>query len=774
MGRREGFTGAREDVAARRYRVFGIVQGVGFRPFVSRLAAAHGIMGSVCNRGSYVEIEAQGSAAALASFRRDLSAAAPARAAILRLEEQPLAPFAAAGFSIIDSVPEAGAVFVSPDIAICPQCRRELFDPADRRYLHPFINCTACGPRLTILEGMPYDREKTSMKAFPMCRACREEYEAPASRRYDAQPVCCADCGPKVYLLDGQGRGAAAITRVRRLLAEGGIAAIKGIGGFHLCCDATNGAAVARLRARKQRPVKPLAVMVRDMAAARREVAVSERAQALLDGPQKPILLLPRQQGGLVAEGVAPGMDRLGVMLPYAPLQLLLFDYPDGIAVPDALVMTSGNPSGAPICRTDGEAREALGSLADVILSHDRRIRVRADDTVLDWVDDGPYMVRRSRGYAPLPVLLSAGLRGAVLALGGELKNTFCLGRDDMFYPSAHVGDLSDIRTIEALQETIGRMASLLGIEPQLTACDLHPRYQTTAMAAALDCPVQPVQHHHAHIVSCLAENDHSGPVIGVAFDGTGYGPDGTIWGGEFLRADYQGYERLGSLEPFPWAGGDRAAREGWRVAVTLLQGADPASALARSLALGLGAEPALAAQLLLVERRLNCVMTTSAGRLFDAVSALLGLCRASSFEGEAAMRLEAAAAAAPLPAVAPLPLSIDGRGFFRLPVQPLWQRLVAARLRGEAPAALAAEFHAALADAIVAGCQEARRQTGLAAAALSGGVFQNRLLLGLVTQGLVKEGFTVLRHHLIPPNDGGLALGQAVSALSRWRVNHG
>ena len=701
------------DRIARRWRVFGIVQGVGFRPFVSRLAAAHAILGSVCNKGSYVEILAQGSDRDMAAFRRALTTNAPERAAIMRVTEKALPLFVAQGFAIIESAREEGAVFVSPDIAVCERCRRELFDPRDRRYLHPFINCTACGPRLTILDAMPYDRGNTSMKAFPMCRACAAEYDDPASRRYDAQPVCCPDCGPEVYILDGKERGAAAITRARRRIAAGGIVAVKGIGGFHLCCDATNAAAVARLRRDKRRPVKPFAVMARDLSTAEREVKVPEAARAILSGPQKPILLLEKRSEGRVVDGVAPELGRIGLMLPYAPLHLLLFDYPDGIDMPDVLIVTSGNPAGAPICRTDGEARAALFPLADEILSHDRRIRVRADDSVMDWAEGAPYMVRRSRGYAPLPVMLSAGLRGEVLALGGELKNTFCLGKDDLFYPSAYVGDLSDLRTLASLRESIDRLASLLEIAPRTVACDLHPRYQTTAMAKAFGHPVRAVQHHYAHIVSCMAENGAAAPVIGVAFDGTGYGTDGTIWGGEFLRADYRGFTRLGSIEPFPLVGGDRAAVEGWRAAVNLLGVINPARAKEEALALGLGTEGEIAAQCLMAEKHLNCVTTTSAGRLFDAVSALLGIRRVSTFEGEAAVYLEEAAAKVTVRPIAPPPLRFDGTGFFHLPTRVIFGRLAAARRKGADPSQLSAEFHALLAASVAAGCAAAREATG-------------------------------------------------------------
>ena len=391
----------------------------------------------------------------------------------------------------------------------------------------------------------------------------------------------------------------------------------------------------------------------------------------------------------------------------------------------------------------------------------------------MDWAEGAPYMVRRSRGYAPLPVMLSAGLRGEVLALGGELKNTFCLGKDDLFYPSAYVGDLSDLRTLASLRESIDRLASLLEIAPRAVACDLHPRYQTTALAKELGQPVRAVQHHYAHIVSCMAENDAPGPVIGVAFDGTGYGTDGTVWGGEFFRADYRGFTRLGSLEPFLWAGGDRSAKEGWRIAANLLYEIDPMKAMETARALGLGTEQAVAAQFLMADEKLNCVTTTSAGRLFDAVSAILGIRRASTFEGEAAMYLEAAAETAGIRSVAAPSLHFAADGFFCLPVREIFVRLAKARLAGESPARLAADFHAVLAASIADGCRAAREQTGISTAALSGGVFQNRLLLHLVTEKLEESGFTVLRHHLVPPNDGGLALGQAVNAMHLSMEEH-
>ena len=750
-------------------RVYGIVQGVGFRPFVARLAAEHGLMGSVCNKGPYVEIYLEGEESPIKLFSEELITKAPPRSAILKVDGEHTEPKGAEAFEIIESAKERGAIFVSPDIATCPECKKELFDPKDRRYLHPFINCTACGPRLTILDAMPYDRERTSMKAFPMCERCAEEYNSPTSRRYDAQPVCCNDCGPEVYILGTETKGAEAITEIRRRIADGEIVAIKGIGGFHLCCDATNEKAVSLLRERKHRPVKPFAVMVRDMEAARRAVKVTPAAEEILEGPKKPILLLERQENSTIAPSAAPGNPKIGIMLPYAPVQMLLFDYPDGIKMPEAFIMTSGNPSGAPICRTDEDAREALGPLCEAVLSHDRRIRVRADDSVMDFYHEAPYMIRRSRGYAPLPVMVK-GFRGEVLALGGELKNTFCIGRDELFYPSAYVGDMSDLRTMQALRETSKRMAELLETEPSVTACDLHPRYNTTQLANELGKPVIQVQHHYAHIVSCMAENEVSEPVIGVSFDGTGYGTDGTVWGGEFLRADYHGFERLGSIEPFCQAGGDRSSKEGWRIAVNLLYSLSGSKEETADTAgrLKIASAEQVNAQCFMADNGVNCVTSTSAGRLFDAVSAVLGIRKQVSFEGEAAMFLEYAARNGRNSKKISLPEIFEREGRFILPTAEIFSNIVERTLSGDEPPVLARFFHEALADEIVAGCERAREMTGITTAALSGGVFQNLLLLELVETGLEEKGFRVLRHHLIPPNDGGICLGQAVHAMAQ------
>ena len=780
---------AKKVLQTSRFKIFGIVQGVGFRPFVSRTANALGITGDVCNKGSYVEVRAQGTKDALQDFRKKLEKEPPERAVILKIlqdstEKAPLFH----DFQIIESAHESGDVFVSPDIAICPKCQTELFDKNDRRYLHPFINCTSCGPRLTILDAMPYDRERTSMGAFPMCPACRYEYTHAETRRYDAQPVCCNDCGPHVYLLGGKERDHAAITRARHVLQAGGIVAVKGIGGFHLACDARNEAAVQRLRERKRRPQKPFAVMLRGLDAVRRECRLSDAQKAHLDNHQKPIVLLEKSGSGKIAASVAPAMPSLGVMLPYTPLHLLLFSLPDELAdFTDCLVMTSGNPSGAPICRTDEDALDALSSIADLILSHDREIRLRADDSVMDFYDGAPYMIRRSRGYAPLPLMLSADFQGSVLGIGGELKNTFCLAKNSLFYPSPYLGDMSDLRTLRALRQALPRMERLLAITPAAVAADLHPRYETSRFAETLGLPIFKVQHHHAHVLSVMAENDHLSPVIGVSFDGTGYGTDGTIWGGEIMLATTRDFQRIASLAPFFHAGGDLAAREGWRLAVSLLHlccGRE--DAILHSKKLDLATEKEAASVIFQLEHGLHTTISTSAGRLFDAVSALLGIRRISTYEGEAAVYLQFAAETAEKagkaaqadallarwkadgtlqasPAESAITIT-DGR--FLLTSNDLFCHLLQYRLQNVSSDILSLTFHRGLAAAIRDACKNAREMTGCSTAALTGGVFQNTLLLRLTQNALEKDGFHVLHHSIIPPNDGGIAVGQALFAM--------
>ena len=797
-------------------RVFGIVQGVGFRPTVKRHADACDIAGSVSNKGPYVEIFAEGSEECVHSFIKQIQEAPPKLAVILKLDVENVESGedgihkvesetdSKEKFQIIESEKEEGEIFVSPDIAICPECKKELYDKNDRRYLHPFINCTCCGPRLTILDSMPYDRVRTSMGEFPMCEKCEYEYTHAETRRFDAQPVCCNDCGPEVYLLGRKERGADAIRYTRKVISEGGIVAVKGIGGFHLCCDAAKEETVARLRQRKKRPMKPFAVMMKDLDVVRRECETEPHLEEILDGHQKPIILLPKKEGGTLCESVAPDNPKIGVMLPYAPVQLLLFDYQDETKVSDCLVMTSANTSGAPICRDDEDALNELSGLCDVILSHDRKIRLRADDTVMDFYRGEPYMIRRSRGYAPLPFMMGNEFKGQVLAVGGELKNAFCIGKNQLFYPSPYIGDMGDVRTVKALKESVKRMEELLETKPQIVACDMHPSYNTRAAAEEMGLPVFLVQHHYAHILSCMAENEWTTEkrVIGVSFDGTGYGTDGTIWGGEILLADYDSFTRWGCIEPFAQTGGDASAKEGWRIAVSLLgkiYGKENALLIIETLGL---CEPKLAKlQFTMEERGINTVQSTSAGRLFDAVSAILDIRKSSTFEGEASTSLQFAAekwldaqkkkiagsedfaesgiitdygelksiSDVAQKSVVEKNNSINRNikaDLYYLPTLSLVKELAERKLAGENSNQLALHFHRRLAGMIVSACEKAREETGINTVALSGGVYQNKLLLDYSVTMLEERGFHVLRHHLLPPNDGGISLGQAVAAM--------
>ena len=801
-------------MVCRLIRIYGIVQGVGFRPFVSRLADRYNISGSVCNKGSYVEIIARADESVIGDFVHAIEVEAPERSAIVKVKvmDNPLDVEDGSGFEIAESKHEDGQIFVSPDIATCPDCARELFDKNNRRYLHPFINCTQCGPRLTILDSMPYDRGKTSMASFPMCEACSDEYTDMDSRRYHAQPVCCNDCGPELYTLvggaSGTGRhegayGAAALLETRTVIRNGGIAAIKGIGGFHLCCDAGSEAAVQRLRQLKARPMKPFAVMMRDLEVVGRECRLEPEMEPLLTGPQKPIILIPRRhdsadsaepdsniKGELktniqighnsrIAASVAPDNPNLGVMLPYTPVHMLLFDYPDDEPISDVLVMTSGNPSGAPICMNDEEALKYLSPMCDIILSNSRDIRIRADDTVMAFYRSKPYMIRRSRGYSPLPIVAKSESSHAVLGIGGELKNAFCLGDKGLFYPSPYIGDMADMRSVRALEAATTRMERLLEIHPDIIVGDMHPGYNTSEMARVIaereGVPVMEVQHHHAHMVSCMAENEYEGTALGVTFDGTGYGPDGTIWGGEFLLGDESGYERVGSIAPFIHAGGDIASKEGWRIAYSMIStalGSEAANRIGETL--GLGDEKGRQSIDFMLGNNINTVKSTSAGRLFDAVSAVLGIKSASTFEGEASMALQFAAERAEAQGISLAPyegrlMNIDEEQF-ELCTDTLLMELAARSLADQDTDQLAYFFHKALADMIVIACCYQRTRCEVNVVALSGGVFQNLLLLRLVDDGLEREGFKVLKHGVVPTNDGGIALGQAAAGIAALR----
>ncbi|MBQ5340208.1 MAG: carbamoyltransferase HypF [Oscillospiraceae bacterium] len=760
--------------------IYGIVQGVGFRPFAAVTAARFGIRGTVANKGSYVEIIAQGEPEMIAGFTAELRNHPPERSMILAMDSEPVnwSDFTEfRDFSIIESEKEYGDIFVSPDIATCEKCRAELFNPANRRYLHPFINCTQCGPRLTILDAMPYDRERTSMREFPMCPDCEAEYHDPETRRYDAQPNCCNDCGPSLYIIGTKLRGSDAITAVRKAISEGKIAAVKGIGGFHLCCDAKNPDAVRRLRERKHRPMKPFAVMMKDIAAAERECILQDGQRAMLTGWQKPILLLEKRESMSICEDIAPDNRTVGVMLPYAPLHMLLFDYPDGIEMTDCLVMTSGNARGAPICRNDEDAVKEIGDFCDLILSHNRKIRLRADDSVCDWLDGKPYMIRRSRGFAPLPVTLPQKNHPQVLAIGGELKNTFCIAKGGLLYASPFVGDMADIRTVQALRESVNRMCGLLEAKPELIVCDMHPLYNTVAVAQEiaqeLAIPLIQVQHHYAHILSCAAENGVTEPVLGLSMDGTGYGEDGTVWGGELLQCDVHGYRRCGSVQPFTQTGGDFSAREGWRIAAALLRDENPDSAQKICESLGICSAQEYTVLGNMARMGVNSVKSTSCGRIFDAVSAILGIRRAVTFEGEAstALMYEAeryaqknGAPACILPAE-----TTSQNGYLTMQTTALAAEIARRYLADRSPenkAFLAYQFHAALAELFCKAAMKMREDTNISTFALSGGVFQNRLLTALCRDKLTAAGFTVLLHGLIPPNDGGICIGQAVYGM--------
>ncbi|MBC6934829.1 MAG: carbamoyltransferase HypF [Chloroflexi bacterium] len=739
--------------------ITGVVQGVGFRPFVYKLARQHGLVGWVRNTSAGVDIRAEGEPESLQAFLDALTAQAPPLARIDSLTAADSPPEYHAAFEIRYSEAQQGAFQpISPDIALCADCRHELLDPADRRCRYPFINCTNCGPRFTIITDIPYDRPLTTMADFALCAACEAEYHDPADRRFHAQPVACPDCGPQVWLEDGGGttaRGDAAIRQAVDTLRAGKILAIKGLGGFHLACDATNAAAVTELRRRKGRVAKPFALMMADLEMVKRHCLVSEVEARMLTSPAAPIVLLRRRpEAAAVAAEVAPGQAVLGVMLPYTPLHVLLFE--DGMP---PLVMTSGNLSEEPIVTDNAEARARLPALADAFLMHDRSIHIRTDDSVMRVFNDEELPVRRSRGYAPYPVRLPFDMP-PMLAVGAELKNTFCVTRDSYAFMSHHIGDLENYETALSFEQGITHFERLFRIQPQQIIHDQHPDYLSTryaqTRAEAEGLPRLAVQHHHAHIAACMAENRHPGdrPVIGVCFDGTGYGTDGTIWGGEFLIADYRGFERAAHLKPLPLPGGDAATRKPARIALAYLLacGLAPDDDLPPLRALPPVERDIIHKQ---VAAGLNTPLTSSMGRLFDAVSALAGICQAVTYEGQAAIELEAVVDPAESGAY-----DFDTADVIN-PADALRQ-IVADYRAGVSPAAIAARFHNGAARMIRDACLRLSERYGLDEVALSGGVFQNVTLLGKTLPLLCQAGLRVYTHRLVPPNDGGLALGQA------------
>jgi hydrogenase maturation protein HypF len=735
-------------------RVEGTVQGVGFRPFVHGLATRLGLAGLVGNdaRGVFIEIEGPG--AAVEHFLTGLRSPPPL-AVIDRITTRHLPPAGGTGFAIVrsDSAGRRRAL-VSADSATCADCLRELRDPADRRHGYPFVNCTNCGPRFTIVTDVPYDRPNTTMAGFDMCADCAAEYHDPADRRFHAQPVCCPACGPGLVLrgrdhepLPGEAIGAA-----RALLRRGGILAVKGLGGYHLAATARDERAVAALRSRKHREDKPFAVMARDVAAARLLGLVDEAERELLCATGRPIVLLRRHPGAPLAEAVAPRERFIGVMLPYTPLHHLL--------VADPLVLTSGNVSDEPIAYDDEDAFTRLRDIADAFLTHDRPIHVRTDDSVTRVFRGRELPVRRSRGYVPRPVPLPGG-GPAVLACGAELKNTFCLAKEGRAFVSQHIGDLENYETLRAFQAGIEHFKRLFDVAPSVVAHDLHPEYLSTKYALERDLPLVGVQHHHAHIASCMADNGRSEPVIGVAFDGTGYGSDGTLWGGEFLVADLTGFERAGHLRPVPLPGGATAIREPWRMAAAY--GAPDDLDVARRNAASWGAVVAMG------RGGVNAPPTSSMGRLFDAVAAVLGVRDRVNYEGQAAIELEQRADPHEGGSY-PVRLEDTAPGGTRFAVSgaDLVRAVIGDLCAGAGVPAIAARFHNAVGALVVAGAVRIRETTGLTVVALSGGVFQNLLLLERAVSGLEAAGFEVLVHHRVPPNDGGISLGQAAVASAR------
>ncbi len=763
----------RPPIVRRRYEIRGQVQGVGFRPFVYRLASAHGLAGFVRNSSRGAAIEAEGPLAGLETFERQLAQELPPLARITALVRTELTPRGELEFTIRASEREAGErPEVTPDAATCDDCLRELFDPADRRYRYPFINCTNCGPRYSIIRGVPYDRPQTTMAVFRMCPACAREYGDPADRRFHAQPNACPACGPRVRILGGGAEpDFPSVQAAARLLSEGAIVAVKGIGGYHLACRADRAEVVARLRERKLRDGKPLALMVPDLHVARRLCRLSAADVEALSSAAAPIVLAPQADGHGLASGVAPGCPDFGLMLPYAPLHHLLFAAGLG-----PLVMTSANLAGQPLTYRDADAQAELGEVADAFLVHDREIFRPVDDSVVFTFRGETIPLRRARGYAPRPVRLAPELvrHGAgrrILATGGELKSTACLldGREAIL--TEHLGDLTRPETFRHFVSAVERLRELCAFEPECVACDLHPHYLASRYARELGLPLIEVQHHHAHIASVMAEWGECGPVIGLSCDGTGYGTDGAVWGCEVLWCDRAEWRRLGHLAYFPLVGGDAAALETWRPAAALLRAACGISAYSAALATApeqiRPAPEALRIFEQQLTRGLNSPPCSSLGRVFDAVAYLLGLCGRNRHEAEGAMAVEAAAAGQPAE-VESLAYSVRAdRDGLQLVVAELIRDLLRARGAGESVGRLAARFHEAVARMLAEAADRAAGPAGVGTIALSGGCFANRRLLTRLVELIEGSGRRVIYHRQVPSGDGGLALGQA--AIAAW-----
>ncbi|MFC1914047.1 carbamoyltransferase HypF [Chloroflexota bacterium] len=755
------------DISRFSISIRGVVQGVGFRPFVYQLATSHNLRGWICNTSGDVKIDVDGERGSLDRFLAELETLAPPLA---RIESISATEESAAGyerFEIQESISEEGKYqLVSPDIATCADCLEEILSPDDRRYHYPFTNCTNCGPRFTIIEDIPYDRPKTTMRHFQMCPQCQQEYDNPLDRRFHAQPNACPRCGPSLQLVDAQGNPvdtADVVATASQLLRKGKIIAIKGLGGFLLACDAASEQAVRLLRERKKRTSKPFAIMLATLKEARKHCLVSKAEAELLAYPHSPIVLLKRRAGSSVSPSVSPNLKYLGVMLPYTPLHYLLCRE---TGLP--LVMTSGNLSEEPIARDNDEATRRLRGIADYFLLHNRDIYSRYDDSVTMVELGKPRMLRRARGYAPYPIHLPFKAK-QILACGAELKNTFCLTRDSYAFLSQHIGDMENLETLEHFETTIELYKKLFRIKPEIIACDMHPEYLSTKYAKALadvspNLKLVPVQHHHAHTVSCLIDNGIQEQVIGVNLDGTGYGTDGSIWGGEFLVADYKGFERLGHFQYVPLPGGAAAIERPYRMAISYIVSLLGEDALNQNLPFLNGVD-SLELELIKkqIERKINSPLTSSCGRLFDAVSALIGIRDRIDYEAQAAIELEMTADE-----------SEDGSYPYAIIEQDdvhivhfaeLFTAIINELGKGAPQARTAMKFHNTMAQVVTDMCRHLSLRTGINKAALSGGVFQNRLLLRLTVSALEKARFTVLTHSEAPANDGGISLGQAVIA---------
>jgi hydrogenase maturation protein HypF len=753
-----------EVMEARRVEINGIVQGVGFRPFVYQLARSHHLSGTVANTAGGVWIHAQGRTDDLDRFIADITERHPPLAHITRIETRPEPVGDHTGFAIVQSRDsQARTTLISPDVSICSDCLAELFDPGDRRFRYPFINCTNCGPRYTIIDNIPYDRPYTAMRHFVMCPDCQGEYDDPGDRRFHAQPNACPVCGPCVTLCGQDGAELDCpdpIARTADLLKAGHVVAVKGLGGFHLAVDAENHAAVARLRRRKHREEKPLALMAADPDAIGRFARIAAEEAEILATPQRPIVLLRKKDGAPIASQVAPGNQYFGVMLPYTPLHYLLLD-----AGFTALVMTSANLTDEPICIDNAEAFQRLAGIADYFLVHDRDILLRSDDSIVRVAAGSMRQVRRSRGFVPVPVFLERPMP-KILACGAELKNTICLTRGDQAFLSQHIGDLENTAAFDFFKLTVAHMERILDIAPEMVACDMHPDYLSTRYAETLSLPQVAVQHHHAHIAACMAENRTDGAVIGLAFDGTGYGPDHTVWGGEVLYADPAGYQRAAHLACVPMPGAAAAIREPWRMAVSCLHhvyGEDFKS-IDLPLVRDTG-EKTLGVIAGMIRTGLNAPRTSSLGRLFDAVAALCGIRPRVSFEGQAAMELEMMAAGEDAGAYE---YGWDEGDDRTIDIEPIIRGVVADLLAGRPVPEISRRFHTTLIELFAHLCIVLRKESGVGRVALSGGVFQNALLLTGMVQALEKNGFEVISHRLVPANDGGISLGQAVVAAAR------